>query len=136
MMVGSHYFIGISERTNLEGAQQISKILKKHGFSVSLVELDEMLHLKTGVAYLENNTLLACGEMLTKPEFQNFNIIPVDPDESYAANCIWVNDTVFMPLGYPKARRSVQKAGYQIKDIDVSEFRKLDGGLSCLSLRF
>ena len=136
MKVGSHFYIGISGRTNPEGARQVIHVLEKHGLSGSTIELTEMLHLKSGVAYLENNNLLACGEMLTKPEFQGFNIIPVDSDESYAANCIWINGTVFMPLGYPKTRRSVQKAGYQIKDIDVSEFRILDGGLSCLSLRF
>ncbi len=136
MMVGSHYYVGISGRTNPEGARQVIKILNKHGLSGSTIEINHALHLKSGVSYLENNNLLAAGEMLTNPEFQGFNIIPVDSDESYAANCIWINGTVFMPLGYPKTRRSVQKAGYQIKDIDVSEFRRLDGGLSCLSLRF
>jgi len=47
-----------------------------------------------------------------------------------------VNDRVLIPKGYPKARETIENAGYAIKEIDVSEFRKLDGGLSCLSLRF
>ena len=136
MMVGSHFYIGLSERTNPEGAQQVIGFLEKHGMSGSVVTLEEVLHLKTGIAYLENNNLLACGEFLTKPEFQQFNILEIDPSESYAANCIWVNSTVIMPAGYPKARKTIADAGYPIIEVDVSEFKKLDGGLSCLSLRF
>lgn len=101
-----------------------------------MVSLKEVLHLKTGLAYLENNNLLACGEFLKKEEFQKFNILEIDDDESYAANCIWVNDKVLIPKGYPKAKKNIESAGYLIKEVDVSEFRKLDGGLSCLSLRF
>lgn len=136
MMVGSHYYIGLSDRTNPEGARQMIEILEKNSLSGSSIELKDMLHLKTGVAYLENNNLLACGEMLTKSDFQQFNIIPIAPDESYAANSIWVNGTVIMPRGYSKARKSIQEAGYQTREVDVSEFQKLDGGVSCLSLRF
>ena len=136
MMVGSHFYIGLSERTNPEGARQVIGFLEKYGMSGSVVTLDEVLHLKTGVAYLEKNNLLACGEFLSKPEFQQFNILEIDPSESYAANCIWVNGTVIMPAGYPKACKTIVDAGYPIIEVDVSEFKKLDGGLSCLSLRF
>jgi len=136
MMVGGHFYIGLSERTNQEGAQQVIGFLQKYGMSGSVVTLEEVLHLKTGIAYLEKNNLLACGEFLTKPEFQQFNILEIDPSESYAANCIWVNGTVIMPAGYPKARKTIADAGYPIIEVDVSEYKKLDGGLSCLSLRF
>lgn len=136
MMVSSHFYIGLSARTNQEGTQQVIGFLEKHGMSGSVVTLEEVLHLKTGIAYLENNNLLACGEFLTKAEFQHFNILEIDPSESYAANCIWVNGTVIMPAGYPKARKTIAEAGYPIIEVDVSEFKKLDGGLSCLSLRF
>ncbi len=136
MKVGSHFYIGLSERTNFEGARQMITILEKHGLGGSIVEFKDVLHLKTGVAYLENNNLLACGEFITKAEFEDFNIITIDPDESYAANSIWVNGTVIMPQGYSKARKSIQEAGYQTREVDVSEFQKLDGGVSCLSLRF
>jgi dimethylargininase len=136
MMVGSHFYIGLSARTNENGAQQLIACLEKYGMGGSMVAMKEMLHLKTGLAYLENNNLLACGEFLTEPQFQSFNILEIDADESYAANCIWVNGTVLMPAGYPKARKMVEKTGCPIIELDVSEFRKLDGGLSCLSLRF
>ena len=136
MMVGDHFYIGLSERTNQDGAQQIIGLLNKYGLSGSMVTLDKVLHLKTGLAYLENNKLVACGEFLSKKEFQKFNILEIDEDESYAANCIWVNGKVLVPEGYPKALKTIQDAGYETIVVDVSEFRKLDGGLSCLSLRF
>ncbi len=136
MMVDDHFYIGISERTNESGAQQVITFLEKYDMSGSMVELENVLHLKTGVSYLENNNLVVSGEFLSRQEFQKFNLLKIDDDESYAANCIWVNDRVLMPEGYPKARKTIKNAGYSVIEIDLSEFRKLDGGLSCLSLRF
>ncbi|HJN06143.1 MAG TPA: arginine deiminase family protein, partial [Bacteroidales bacterium] len=136
MMVGSHFFIGLSERTNAIGAEQLIECLEKYGKTGSVVKLEKVLHLKTGLAYLEHNNLIACGEFLSNEEFRKFNILEIDKDESYAANCIWVNNKVLIPKGYPKAKKTIEKAGYEIIEIDVSEFKKLDGGLSCLSLRF
>lgn len=136
MMVGEHFYIGLSERTNAEGATQLIAILERYGMSSSVISMEKVLHLKTGLGYLENNKLLACGEFLDKPEFQGFEILRVAEDEAYAANSLWLNGTVLVPQGYPKARRMIASAGYPVIEVDVSEFRKLDGGLSCLSLRF
>ena len=136
MMVGDHYYIGLSERTNQAGADQMIKILEKYGMSGSVVTLMEVLHLKTGLGYLENNNLLACGEFLTKPEFQKFNIIEIDQTESYSANSVWINGTVLVPMGFPGTVEIIKQAGYTVREVDVSEYQKIDGGLSCLSLRF
>lgn len=135
MMVGNHFYTGLSERTNREGAGQLIKILERHGMSGSLVPLREVLHLKTGLSYLENNTLLVCGEFMKYPEFKEFNRIFVPPHEAYAANSLWINGTILVPAGFPETRIKIEKAGYQVIALDVSEFQKLDGGLSCLSLR-
>jgi dimethylargininase len=136
MMVGNHFYIGLSGRTNLAGAEQVIYILNKYGMSGSVIKLEKVLHLKTGLAYLENNNLVACGEFLSNPEFKKFNIIEIPEEESYAANCVWINDKVLIPEGYPITKQKIIDAGYDIIEVDVSEFRKLDGGLSCLSLRF
>lgn len=136
LMVGDHYYIGISERTNIEGANQMIKLLNKYGFTGSKVKLEKVLHLKTGLAYLENNNLLTGGEFVNKPEFKTFNIIEIPNVESYAANCIWVNDFVIMPAGFPKTKNLIDSLNYRVLEVDLSEFQKLDGGASCLSLRF
>lgn len=136
MMVAGHFYAGLSARTNNDGTEQFEQFLNKYGLTSSTVPMKEFLHLKTGLAYLENNALLIAGEFVNSPVFESFDTIAIDPSESYAANCIWVNGTVLVPAGYPKTRAAIQKAGYPVIEVDVSEFRKLDGGLSCLSLRF
>ena len=136
MMCGTHFYIGISERTNREGAGQLIGILEKYGMSGEMVPLKKMLHLKSGLSYLENDHLLACGEFLQHAAFKGFKIIEVDVKESYAANSLWVNDTVLVPKGYPNTLTKIKARGLTTLEVDVSEFRKLDGGLSCLSLRF
>ena len=68
--------------------------------------------------------------------FKKFQKIKVDTDEAYAANSLWVNGTVLVPAGFPVTRSNIEQAGYPTISLDVSEFEKLDGGLSCLSLRF
>jgi dimethylargininase len=136
MMSGKHYYIGLSKRTNKRGAGQLIRILNKYGMTGSTVTLKDVLHLKSGVSYLENNILLATGEFLTKAEFRKFNLIQIDNDESYAVNSLWINDKVLVPKGFPKTKKKIEKSGYTTIEVDVSEFQKLNGGLSCLSLRF
>ncbi|MCB2219767.1 MAG: N(G),N(G)-dimethylarginine dimethylaminohydrolase [Bacteroidetes bacterium] len=136
MMVGPHFYIGLSERTNQAGATQLISILKRYGLTGSLVKLKKLLHLKTGVSYLEENNLLVSDAFFNDPEFTNFDKIMVDDDEAYAANSVWINGKVLVPKGFPKTTRKIQNRGFDVISLDVSEFQKLDGGLSCLSLRF
>ena len=136
MMVGNHYYIGISERTNRNGAEQVIKILNNYGMTGSTIELKCVLHLKTGLAYIENNNLIVSGEFTTNPAFDAFNKIQIPDNERYAANCIWINGTVIIPDGYPVTMQRIADLGYSVIEVNMSEFQKLDGGLSCLSLRF
>ena len=136
MMVGDHFYVGRSARTNEERIRQLTEILERHGLTCSEVKLEKVLHLKTGVNYLEDNNMLVSGEFIDKPEFAQYNKVVIPEEEAYAANCIWVNDTVIVPEGYPTVLKAVQDLGYKTIVVDTSEYRKLDGGLSCLSLRF
>jgi len=136
MMVGKHYYIGISERTNLEGAKQLGQILEKYGISNSTVTIKNILHLKTSVAYLQNNTMVVSGGSFERSEFSSYKKIIIPNEEAYAANCIWINGRVLLPAGYAVSKKRINDAGYLVKELEMSEFQKLDGGLSCLSLRF
>ncbi|WP_312811712.1 arginine deiminase family protein [Sedimentibacter sp.] len=136
MMVGNHFYIGLSARTNEEGCRQFKEALEKYGHTCSVVSLEEVLHLKTGVNYIENNNMLVSGEFIEKEDFKSFNKIIVPENEAYGANCIWINDIVIVPEGYPTVEKGVRDAGYKVIVLDTSEYKKLDGGLSCLSLRF
>ena len=136
MMVGDCFYVGRSARTNEEGIRQFAAILAKYGFDCVEVPLEKVLHLKTGVNYIENNNMLVSGEFTDKECFAKFNHIVIPEDEAYAANCIWMNGTVIVPAGYPATLKAIQDADYPTITVDTSEFRKIDGGLSCLSLRF
>ncbi|MCX6827737.1 MAG: N(G),N(G)-dimethylarginine dimethylaminohydrolase [candidate division Zixibacteria bacterium] len=136
MMVGNHFYIGLSQRTNREGAEQIIGILNKYDMNGSTVTLKNALHLKSGTAYLENEFMVLAGEFVGRPEFTKYRVIPVHDDEIYAANCLWLNGTILIAAGYNKIKKAVESCGYKTIALDMSEFRKLDGGLSCLSLRF
>ena len=121
---------------NEEGIRQFAEFFGSYGYTVKAVTLEKVLHLKTGVNYIENNKMLVSGEFIDKPEFSGYEKIVVPEDEAYGANCIWMNGTVIVPLGYEAVKSAVEGAGYPVIVVDTSEFRKIDGGLSCLSLRF
>ena len=136
MKCGDTYYVGLSARTNQEGFDQFAAFMGKYGFKSVLVPLELVLHLKTGVNYLEEGKMLVSGEFVDKPEFAQYERIVIPDEEAYAANCIWMNGTVIVPEGYPAVLEAVKGAGYPVLTVDISEFRKIDGGLSCLSLRF
>lgn len=136
LQIEDHFYIGISARTNHDGAEQLKQILESEGYKGTIIELEKFFHLKTGITYLGNQTIVVAGEFIDHPEFNKYQKIVVPPEEEYAANCIRVNDYVIIPAGYPVTKQKINDAGYQTIELGMSEFRKLDGGLSCLSLRF
>ena len=136
LRIEENYFVGLSQRTNKKGALQLKEILKIYGYSCSLVKLNKVLHLKTGIAYIGDGNLIVSGEFINNPVFQDFNVIKVDKDESYATNCIRVNDYILLVKGCEKLKGSISRLGYNVLELEMTEFRKMDGGLSCLSLRF
>jgi dimethylargininase len=135
LQVGNHFYVGLTRRTNREGAGQLAEILRGHGFGASFVGVHRFLHLKTGVAHLGGKDLLVAGELVARDEFDGFDEIIVTPEEEYCANCIRVNSHVLVPAGCEKTREEIARRGYDVIELEMSEFQKLDGGLSCLSLR-
>ncbi|MDP5031756.1 arginine deiminase family protein [Paraglaciecola sp.] len=136
MMVGGHFYIGLSGRTNRQGAQQLIHLLAKQGLSGSMVNMSGLPHLKRSLSYLENNNLLTFGEMHHHADFSDYNRIEMSANERYAASSVWINGTVLVPKGFPEALATIQSLGYASREVAMSEFQKLDGGLSGLSLRF
>jgi len=135
MIVEDHFFIGLSERTNHAGASQLAGFLASVGYTSEPVPVASGLHLKSGVNYLGKNTLLLTRTLADYLGFDNYEKILLDEDEEYAANTLWINDTLLMPKGFPKTHRKLTGLGMDILELDVSEVRKMDGGLTCMSLR-
>jgi dimethylargininase len=134
-----HFFIGVSQRTSEEGARQLAAHLAAFNYTSSVVDIRPMagiLHLKSGISYIGDNTLVVMEEMADNPQFRNFNLLRVSAAESYAANCVRVNDRVLVADDYPQVRDELAGRGFNPLVLNMSEFQKMDGGLSCLSLRF
>jgi dimethylargininase len=134
-----HFLIGVSARTNEAGAAQLAGWLDDLGYRADILDIrgsGTLLHLKTGIAYLGE------GRMLTAPDFPRhsalaaYEILEVPANERYAANALRVNDLILVAAGYPATRAAIESLGYETVALEMSEFRKLDGGLSCLSLRW
>ena len=134
--VADHYHIGISGRTNEEGANQMQAFLQEFGYSASTVPVKEILHLKTGAMYIGKNNILLSGEFRGRPEFAKYRCIDVDDDEAYAANALYINNILIMAKGYPKLKKALKSLDYDIIELEMSEYKKIDGSLTCLSLRF
>jgi dimethylargininase len=88
------------------------------------------------VNYLGKDTLLITSALAEYPAFSNYEKIILDTGEEYAANTLWINDTMLLPKGFPKTHNRLSRLGMTIIVLDVSEVQKMDGGLTCMSLRF
>jgi dimethylargininase len=135
LQVGKRFFIGVSDRTNDEGARQLAAILAVHGYESSIIRVAAGLHLKSSLNFVGENTMLVTADFAGHPAIADFKQIVCPADEEYAANTLLVNGTLIMPTGYPRTRALLEPLSLPIVELDTSEYRKMDGGLTCLSLR-
>ena len=136
---GEHFFISVSQRTNEEGAAQLSAWLAARGFGSSVIDIREMscmLHLKTGISWLGGRRLIAWREIAGHEALSGWEVVEVPKGEEYAANCIRVNDAVLVAHGFPQTAALLRGLGHDVVELEMSEYRKMDGGLSCLSVRW
>jgi dimethylargininase len=136
LMIGNHFFIGVSARTNIAGARQLGRILEKHGNSWTTIQVGASLHFKSCVNYVGKNKILVTEDFAAHEALDGYDRVIVDKNEKYAANTLWINDVLIMPMGFPDTKSKLETLGLKIIELDVSEVRKMDGGLTCLSLRF
>ncbi len=136
LQLGKHVFVGLSERTNAEGAAQLGVLLKPHGYSVAAIPVHAGLHLKSSVTAAGSELLVLTAGLSTRPEFSGFQQVVVPEDEAYAANVLWVNGTVLLADGFPRTRGLLERLGVTTVVLNQSEVAKMDGALTCMSVRF
>jgi dimethylargininase len=136
LQVGNHFFIGESQRTNRRGAEQLGRILQSQGHTWTLVTVGAGLHFKSGVNYVGRNTLLINNDFARNEQLKGYDHIVTASAEEYAANTLLVNEHLLMPAGYLHTRKQLEPLGFPIIELQISEVRKMDGGLTCMSLRF
>ncbi len=134
-----HFLIGTSARTNEAGAEQLAAHLIDLGYRADIVDIrpyGRLLHLKTGIAWLGDGRLLATEDLPRWRALNAYEIVRVPDPERYAANALRINDQVLVASGHPQTRAAIESLGFPVIALEMSEFRRLDGGLSCLSLRW
>jgi dimethylargininase len=135
---GACFLIGVSNRTNEHGARQLSDWLRRSGYTTATVDIranSALLHLKSGVAWLGERTLVVSEALAGHPALAGYDQLVASAAETYAANCVRVNEAILMAAGFPELTQRVARLGREVVVLDVYEFAKMDGGLSCLSIR-
>lgn len=136
LIIGKDVFVGLSERTNGAGIDQLERFLREFGYTTFRIPLERGLHLKSNVNYIGENLLLMVEEYVDVQAFHKFEKVVVTPEESYACNTLWINDNLILPGGFPETREMLEDMGLPMHILDMSEMQKMDGGLTCLSLRY
>ncbi|MEZ4415592.1 MAG: arginine deiminase family protein [Gemmatimonadota bacterium] len=136
LVLEEEILIGLSARTNARGAASLTHVLAPLGYQVRVTEVPAgVLHLKSDCATLGDGHVLATRRLAASGVFDGYEVIEVPQGEETGANAVRVNDRVLLARGYPRTAERLTAAGYAVVELDISEAQKLDGGLSCMSLR-
>ena len=135
--INNHFIIGLSDRTNKLGAENLSKILEKIGATVTICKTpNDILHFKSECSVLNNDTILVSNKMAKLDYLKtNYNLIELPIGEEGASNSVRINDKLLLPDGFIQAEEILSK-NYNIIKVKVDEIAKVDAGLSCMSLRW
>lgn len=136
LVAGRRVFVGLSGRTNREGARQLRAILAPYGYTVEHMEVRGCLHLKSAVTLVGENLLLLNSAWLPDGPFSSFDRIEVDPREPLAANAVLANGRVICAASFPRTRDRLQAKAVRVCAVDVGELAKAEGALTCCSLIF
>jgi len=134
LKIEDRVFVGLSTRTNLHAIQQLRKILENSSLKIVPVKVHNVLHLKSACTYLGNDYVILSKGHFDTDILRGFRKIVVPRGEEYAADCLAINGTILMMKGYPRTKKLIEKEGFFVKELEVSEFRKGGGALTCLSI--
>jgi len=129
--------VGLSARTTAQGAEDLRPIVEGLGYQLDILKTPpEILHFKTESSLLDAQTVLSTPALAASGAFTGLKVIETARGEEAAANAIRVNDHVFLSAGYPRTADLLADAGYSVKLLNTSQAALVDGGLSCMSLRY
>ena len=136
LRIGRELYVGLSRRTNSEGIRRLAAILSPYGYEVTSVPVNGCLHLKSAVTYLGRRKLLANREWFDAAPFAGYEWVDVAAEEPHAANALAVGDAVIFPAAFSSTRERIEKCGFRVIPLDISELQKAESGLTCSSLIF
>lgn len=137
LVTETEILVGRSARTNAAGVVELTALVSDWGHKLREVFTPPgVLHFKTDCSLLDEDTILTTKRLAASGCFDGYKLIYTAEGEDACANTIRFNDLVIMPAGFPQTRDALVSAGYKVQEVGNSECAKLDGGMSCLSLRF
>jgi dimethylargininase len=130
-------FIGLSARTNAAGASALARLLDELGYRAEVARTPAgTLHFKTGSALVDEETIVATPALAASGIFDGFRLLTVPEGEEAAANLLRINGVVLVGADFPRTIDLLAARGYEALPLPVTEIRKIDAGLSCMSLRW
>jgi dimethylargininase len=136
VVIGKQIFVGHSRRTNRQGIEALGASVRPFGYDVSVVAVNGSLHLTTACSVLNEETVLVNPRWIDVEPLARLWVLPVPEDEPWAASTMRVGDTVCVEAAAPRTLELVGKHCANVEVLDISEFRKAEGSLSCLSILF
>ena len=136
LRVGRDFYVGLSSRTNGAGFSQFASIVRAFGYRATPIEVKGCLHLKTAVTAVDAETLLVNPSWIDAAALPVVRLLVVPPEEPFGANALVVNGGAHLSARWKRTKELVEKSGFSVKALDVSEFEKAEAGLTCLSLIF
>jgi dimethylargininase len=136
LRVGRTLLVGLSSRTNVEGVEALRAVAGPLGYDVRPVRVGRCLHLKSAVTALPDGRLLANHDWLDPWALAEFEVVPVPDEEPDAANALLVGSRVCLPASHPRTADRLRGLGFDVETVDLSEFAKAEGCVTCLSLVF
>lgn len=137
LVTGREVLVGRSARTDAAGVAELAEILSEWGHSLREVFTPPgVLHFKTDCSLMDAETILSTKRLSASGCFDGYRVLDVADGEEAAANAIRYNNLVLFPAGFPRTAEMLRNEGFEVVEIDNTDCAKLDGGMSCLSLRF
>jgi len=134
LRVGRFLLVGVSSRTDAEGLRAFETIVRRYGYHVLAVPVRRCLHLKTACTALPDASLLLNPDWLDVRSLPGFEKVPVPVDEPWGANTLTVGSTVCTAAEHAQTAELIRQRGLDVRTVDLSEFMKAEGGVTCLSL--
>ena len=136
LCIGRRVYVGLSERSNRAGVEQLAALLRPLGYRVEGVKLTGCLHLKTAATLVAPERLLINPAWVDKAAFGEMEYTEVDPAEPHAGNAVRVGDALVYPQSFPRTHERLDRLGLDVRAVDMSETEKAEGGVTCCSLIF
>jgi dimethylargininase len=136
LRLGRTLYVGLSSRTNEDGARQLASELAPIGYSVECVRTRGCLHLKSAVTTLDANRVLCNPAWIDPSGFERVGVqvVNVDPAEPHAANVLRIGQTIVCAASHPRTTSTLRALGYSVCEVDVSELAKAEAGVTCCSV--